>query len=308
VNEEVHAGRHRGTPDMNMQVLTPKVLADGLGFTEGPVFRQAGDVVAVSIDRGHLYRIIDGHAELLAETGGGPNGAAEGKGGEVFIAQNGGALPARRWPYITGGVQVIRAGGKVDWLTQDPISPNDLCFGPDGLLYVTDPTRGRRDDGRLWRCDPVTGESELLASVAWYPNGIGFAREDDALYVASSGDATIRRFPLTSSGVGKPETVIRMKTGLPDGFAFDIDDHIVIAAPSPDDPGTAGSVQTWTLEGELLDELHPGNSPYYTNVAISSDARLIITDSSRGGVLVVEDWPSAGLPLHPFRGKRESDA
>jgi gluconolactonase len=295
--------------------VNPQLLAEDVGFTEGPVFHSSGDIVVVSIDRGHLYRLRDGTTEVLAVTGGGPNGAAEGIDGSLFVAQNGGMWPAHRWPPITGGVQVVRPSGKVDWLTQDPVSPNDLCFGPDGLLYVTDPTRnGRRDDGRLWRCDPDTGESELLTSVPWYPNGIGFAREDDALYVASSGDATIQRFPLTPSGLGKPEAVIRMTSGAPDGFAFDVENNIVIAAPKPhatvasseqlyeqSTTDDAGSVQTWTLEGELMDEFHPGTSRYYTNVAINADARMIVTDASAQAVVVVEDWPHAGLPLHPFR-------
>jgi gluconolactonase len=218
------------------------------------------------------------------------------------VAQNGGIWPARRWPFVTGGVQVVRPGGKVDWLTQDPISPNDLCFGPDGFLYVTDPTRNaRRDDGRLWRCDPVTGEAELLASVAWYPNGIGFDREDDALYVASSGDKTIRRFPLTPSGLGPPETVIQMRAGHPDGFAFDAENNIVIAAVGDLEAKAAGSIQTWRLDGEMVDELHPSSSQFLTNVALGADARLVITDSSAGSVLTIENWPHGGLPLHPFR-------
>jgi gluconolactonase len=276
-------------------------LAHGIGAMEGPTFRARGDIVAVSIDRGELYRWADGETEVLAVTGGGPNGATEGLEGRLFVAQNGGRLPGHPWPFVTGGVQVVREGGKVDWLTQDPISPNDLCFGPDGLLYVTDPTRnGRFDDGRIWRVDPVTGDAELLTSVGWYPNGIGFAREDDALYVASSADMTIQRFPFTHAGLGRPETVIQMREGWPDGFAFDVENKIVIAAVGVQ--GAAGSVQTWDLDGKLLDELHPGPSPLYTNVALNVDARLIITDASTGSILAVEDWPHAGLLLHPFRG------
>jgi gluconolactonase len=274
-----------------------------MGFTEGPVFRAAGDIVVVSPGDGCVYRIDDSGSEVLAVTGGGPNGLTEWSDGSLFVAQNGGAFPARRWPYVTGGVQIVRPGGKVDWLTQDPVSPNDLCFGPDGLLYVTDPTRSRRDDGRIWRCDPLTGEAELLTSVPWYPNGIGFAKEDDAVYVASTGEQSIVRFALTTAGLGKPETVVQMTSGYPDGFAFDMENHIVIGAVGTIDgrPERPGTIQTWTLDGERLDELQPGPSPFLTNLAISADARLVVTDSVPGSVVLFESWPHPGLALHPFR-------
>jgi gluconolactonase len=296
---------------MNTELNAAPVATD-LGLIEGPVLTSSGELVVVSIDRGHLYRIADGAAKLLVVTGGGPNGAAEGHGGALFIAQNGGVglpgdLPAprplvHRRPPMTGGVQIVHPSGGVQWLTQDPIAPNDLCLGPDGLLYVTDPTRGRFDDGRVWRCDPATGESELLTSVSWYPNGIGFGLEDDAVYVASSGERSIKRLALAPSGLGPAETVIEMDAGIPDGFAFDAEGNIVIGAVG-DTPDTPGSIQTWTLDGELLDEYRPGPSRYYTNVALGPDRRLVITDTSTGTVLVAEDWPHAGLALHPFRGR-----
>lgn len=277
-----------------------EVLASGVGFAEGPVFRGAGDVLVTSIDRGHLYRIVDGEASLFAVTGGGPNGATEGVDGSIYVAQNGGRAPAAPDPSTTGGVQRVGPSGRLEWVTRDPISPNDLCFGPDGYLYLTDPTRRpQRDDGRLWRVDVATGDAELLVSVPWYPNGIGFGVEDDALYVASTGDATIRRFPVSASGLGKPEVFLKMDCCHPDGFAFDVEGNIVIAAPGTAD--SPGSVQVWSPEGRHLDLFQPGDGRYYTNLAISPERALVVTDSSHGRVLVVRDWPHRGLPLHPFR-------
>ena len=50
-------------------------------------------------------------------------------------------------------------------------------------------------------------------------NGIAFGPEDDAVYVGSSfGRPAILRFPLTPSGLGKPETVVEMESGHPDGL------------------------------------------------------------------------------------------
>jgi gluconolactonase len=275
-------------------------LAVDVGRCEGPVACRDGSTVFVSLDHGVVYRLHEGETSRLAVTGGGPNGAAEGCDGSIYVAQNGGKPPARYWPFVTGGVQIVRRSGRVDWLTQDPVSPNDICFGPDGALWLTDPTRRRpaRDDGRLWRCDPETGEAELLVSVPWYPNGIAFGPEDDAVYVASTGDARIVRFPLAGGRLGTPEVFARMPHGMPDGLAFDETGNLLVAAGSP---GGDGDIQTFDRDGRLLDLFQPGPGPAYTNLALTADRRLLITDSENHRLLEVTGWPAAGLPLHPFR-------
>ena len=57
-------------------------LATGLRFPEGPVVLPGGDVLVVEIHRGTLTRITpDGETNVVAEVGGGPNGAALGPDG-----------------------------------------------------------------------------------------------------------------------------------------------------------------------------------------------------------------------------------
>jgi gluconolactonase len=257
--------------------------------------------VCTSIDHGCLYALRPAGPEVLAVTGGGPNGATEGPGGVIYVAQNGGRRPARPWPGVTGGVQAIGPGGLVSWVTMDPVASNDLCFGPDSLLYITDPTRrAARDDGRLWRCDPRSGEAELLASVPYYPNGIGFGLEDDALFVASTGQSAIIRIPVTAAGLGKPEVFIRMDYGMPDGFAFDRSGNITVAAVGQMGPG---EIQTYDGSGRLIDTIRPSTSAKLTNVALSGDGVLIVTDAEAGTVLAIRGWPERGLALHPFRDR-----
>jgi gluconolactonase len=279
-------------------------LTGDLGFTEGPVFRRSGELLVTAVAKGLVHSIGPAGTALLAVTGGGPNGAAEGLDGSVYIAQNGGRRIGAPEPAMAGGVQRIR-DGVVTWISQDQVAPNDLCFGPDGMLYVTDPTRRRsRDDGRIWRIHPDTGQSQLLASVGWYPNGIGFGLEDDALYVASTGERAIRRFRLTRNGLSDSEIVIRMPSGFPDGFAFDEDGRIVLAAFGSDPPqreGPAGELQVWTADGSLLEVLHPSADRSYSNVALDENRRLAVTGTDSGRVLLLEPWPARGLTLHPFR-------
>ena len=280
---------------MNVQ----RICSEG-GYTEGPVIRRDGSLAFVSIDEGRVYAVgVDRQIRLVASTGGGPNGLVEGKGGILYVAQNGGKWPSKRLPGITGGVQRIDRGGNVEYITQDMVSPNDLCFGPDGLLYVTDPTRvPARDDGRIWRCDPASAEAELLISLTWYPNGIGFSFEDDAVYVADTTNARIVRFTIGSSRLVPGEDFARLPHNVPDGFAFDVDGNLLVASP---DPNGRGDLQVFDREGRFMERVDLGDGPYYTNVAIGADHRVYITDANAGGVLLLEDWPTAGLPLHPFR-------
>jgi gluconolactonase len=276
------------------------MLATGLGKAEGPVVRQSGDVVVTSNSLGRIYRLADGGAEVLAETGGGANGAAEGAGGALYVAQSGRRPPdVPPSPELCGGVQVVAADGAVTWLTRDPVAPNDLCFGPDGLLWLTDPTRGRRDDGRLWRIDPAGGESELLMSVGWFPNGMAFGPEDDAVYVAATGRGEVMRLPIDGGRLGTPEVALRLARGQPDGLAFDIAGHLLVAALSFDD--TPGEVQVYDADGALLDAIRPGASPTVTNLALTPDRTLIVTEARDGTVWALDGWPSGPLPLHPFR-------
>ncbi|MCB1268108.1 MAG: hypothetical protein KDB19_08285, partial [Microthrixaceae bacterium] len=64
-------------------------LATGLRFPEGPVALDDGSVLLVEIERGTLSRVSpDGTVDVVADCGGGPNGAAIGPDGAVWITNN----------------------------------------------------------------------------------------------------------------------------------------------------------------------------------------------------------------------------
>src|SRR5262249_26413891 len=99
--------------------------------------------------------------------------------------------------------------------------------------------------------------------------------------------------------LGNPDTYVRMETGRPDGFLFDAEGNIVIAAVGRGE--AAGDIQTYDGNGKLIDVFSPGPNRRYTNVALSADRKMVITDTDGSAVLIVDDWPYAGLALHPFR-------
>jgi len=67
-----------------------KVIAEGLRFPEGPIAMADGSVLLVEIARGTLSRVRDGRVEVVADLGGGPNGAAIGPDGACYVCNNGG--------------------------------------------------------------------------------------------------------------------------------------------------------------------------------------------------------------------------
>lgn len=276
------------------------VLTDRVGFCEGPVHCQDKSILVTSLSDGVLYRLADNEVSVFSQVGGGPNGLVEGLDGAFFVAQSGGVYLSKSELKAAPGVQKVAKDGTVSALQAGPHSPNDLAFGPDGYLYVTDPTRRpARDDGRLWRYDVASGEGELLATMDWFCNGIGFSTEADCFYVADTRCGRILRFRLDKPTVDDAEVVIQIKGGVPDGFAIDVEGNFVIATIGREH-GDDGGVQVWSPQFKLQEEFAFPGSQHVTNIAIAPDRTILVTDSSRGKVLV-GTWHCAGLPLHPFR-------
>ena len=141
----------------------------------------------------------------------------------------------------------------------------------------------------------------VLPSEHGTPPASLLAPASNALESSAMSSTRSAPFSVGSDGsLGPEETVFQMTAGHPDGFAFDDAGNIVVASIALA-PGEDSDIQTWTLEGHLLDVCRPGSSRYYTNVALGADRTLLITDSDGGRVLAVDNWPHAGLALHPFR-------
>ncbi|TJZ75959.1 long-chain fatty acid--CoA ligase [Rhodococcus oryzae] len=116
------------------------LLADGLGFTEGPICLPDNRMAVVSMSRGSVI-VLDrgGSVEAEHRVGGGPNGLALGPDGGLYVAQNGGIWAAQST--AEPGVQVIR-DGEVSYLTRGWARPTTWSSGRTG--GCGSPIRGNR--------------------------------------------------------------------------------------------------------------------------------------------------------------------
>ncbi len=242
------------------------VIADGLGFTEGPVWLPDDRVALTSISHGCVYIVdpVDSVLERI-DTGGGPNGLACSADGTLYVAQNGGAWGASG--AAEPGVQVI-TGTRVDYLVEGLGAPNDLTFGPDGRLWITD-TRAEFDistpgaglPGHVYATDVVSGATEqVVANGPVFINGLGFTADGSRLLVTATLSSQ-----LLSYTVGEwvsPELVHTFVDGWPDGMAVSARGDFWVALTVAD---RIGVVDTWG-RGVAEIALPAGSLP--TNVCI----------------------------------------
>jgi gluconolactonase len=70
---------------------TLEVVCHGLGYSQGPIAMPDGTLLLVDIKNECLTRIRpDGSQELVVKVPGGPNGAAVGPDGKIYMCNNGG--------------------------------------------------------------------------------------------------------------------------------------------------------------------------------------------------------------------------
>lgn len=282
-----------------------RVLANGLGFPEGPVACPDGSIVFVDIRNECLWRHADGETARFAVPGGsGPNGATRTRDGSFYVANNGGLTvgPGGYWfspAFGDGSVSRILPTGSLDTSftvdlssAEHPHRPNDICIGPDGLIYFTDPANwedfAQLKPGRVWRCTSE-GKTELLAEVPMFPNGIGFG-VDGRLYVARTLGQEVVAFPWSPAGLGEMTTFCTLPSGFPDGFAFAASGDVYVC-------GSMGDVlHVFDPEGALKQTIEFPEHSEPTNCCFGKGELFVTLSGS--GELVALDVDVEGAPLY----------
>lgn len=295
------------------------VLATDLEFPEGPVVMPSGDVLVVEIHRGTLSRVPagGGAADVVADLGGGPNGAAIGPDGAAYVVNNGGF----KWSELDGMTLPFDmsdmsnqpddfAGGWVNRVDLDTgehtvlyregpdhrfAGPNDIVFDAQGGFWFTDfgKTRARdADKGSLFYAT-VDGTHIVEAARGLYgPNGVGLSPDGGRVYVAESFTGRVVAWDVQAPGkLHSPQpTVVEATKGHFDSLAVEAGGAIAVAALYHGACVVAadGSGHEYV---EMPDR-------FVTNIAFGGgDMRTAYLTFSGSGRLVTCAWPRPGLKL-----------
>lgn len=299
-----------------------RLVAEGLQFPEGPVAMRDGSVILVEMKSETLTRVMpDGRKEVIAKLGGGPNGAAIGPDGAMYITNNGdawgwaeGALHLPGPPpssYRGGSIQRVDLNTGAFTTLYDQCdglllnSPNDLVFDDQGGFWFT--CLGQSDGevrrlGALYYAKAdgskiVRWRSELIS-----PNGVGLSPNGREVYMADCMVGRLYGFALESPGVIAAQGALsagavgRVIATLP-GYQW-LDSMAVEAS---------GRVCVATLFNSAITTFDPVsgkytqvsfNDPITTNLCFGgADMRDVWVTCSSTGRLYQMRWPRPGLRL-----------
>lgn len=303
-----------------------QIVAEGLRFPEGPIALPDGRVLVVEIEGRALTAVLpSGKLDVIASLDGGPNGAALGPDGWVYVCNSGGWLytdeklsdgtvvrrntaqsPMRGW------IERVRlADGCVERLHEayEGValgSPNDIVFDEQGGYYFTD--HGKRSPtalefGSVYYAPPDGSSLIRCVGNMVTPNGLGLGAEGRTLYVAETITRRVWAFDLVEPGVIAPQPWPsncggRLIAGLPDNnlldsLALDDDGNICVACLFN------GGI--WTISPDGATRRHTSCPDLMTtNICFGgTDMHSAFVTLSSTGRLGRLQWDIAGRPL-PF--------
>jgi gluconolactonase len=302
-------------------------IACGLHFPEGPVALGDGSILVVEIATGFLTRITQsGRLQRLVHLGGGPNGAALGPDGAIYVCNNGGmefSLSPDGHTLRPGPQPKNYSGGRLERVNLSTLrverlieqidgrglrGPNDLVFDSHGGIYFTDLGKVRlheSDRGGLFYVAPGYRSAQPVAYPLVTPNGVGLSPDGSTLYYAETEGARLWAFCVTSPGRIQPEPWpspqgAKLLVAAP-GNCYQRFDSLTL--------DSAGNIYVATLFHGGITIVSPDAKRWHhfplpdiypTNACFGGKSlrTLYVTLSGVGKLIAIDDWPVPGLKLH----------
>ncbi len=297
-----------------------QLIAEGFQFPEGPIAMADGTVILTEIKRQTLTRVHpDGRTDILVNTGGGPNGAAIGPDGAIYITNNGGAFEwlDNQGMTIPGPTPASHTGGYIqrfDLATgalttlysecdgRKLIGPNDIVFDKQGGFWFTDhgcSTPEGRKFGAVYYAkidgSHVSRQRDHIIS----PNGIGLSPDEKTVYVADTQLGRLWGFDVAEPGVLAPQVGFGPGHVVANMPGYQLFDSLAVEA--------CGKVCVATIINGGITTIDPdGSSEHFaipdlivTNICFGGDDMKTawITASATGKLYRVK-WPRPGLKLN----------
>ena len=301
-----------------------KEIATGLRFPEGPVAMPDGSVILVEIARGTLSRVTpDGKVQVIAEPGGGPNGAALGPDGKMYICNNGGfewretpetgLRPVAQAKDYSGGriERIDLSTGKVERVYDGAENgklrgPNDIVFDKTGGFWFTDLGKARARDIDRGGLYYAKADGSFITEAIYpmlTPNGCGLSPDEKTLYAAETRTGRVWKWDLEGSGklaskkTGYAAGGGELLAGVPgfqlfDSLAVDGAGNVCVATLMN------GGITVMSPDGKSVEHV-PMPDYMTTNICFGGpDLRTAYVTLSSSGRLVSFEWPQPGLKLN----------
>lgn len=300
-----------------------ELVAEGLGFPEGPIAMADGSVILTEIARGTLTRVAaDGTKSRVADCGGGPNGAAIGPDGAIWVANNGGAFTWLEQNGLTipgptpsghagGSIQRVDiATGKVETVYESCdgrrlVGPNDLVFDKAGGFWFTDHGCGTPHGRKFGALCYAAIDGAKIARARDHlisPNGVGLSPDESVVYMADTHLGRLWAFDVAAPGELTPAPGFapgRVVANLP---GYQLLDSLAVEAGGKICVATIinGGVTAFDPNGETEHFAFP--DLVTTNLCFGgADMRDAWVTGSSSGKLYKCRWPRPGLKLN-FNG------
>ncbi len=303
-------------------------VTSGLRFPEGPIAMPDGSVILVEMFGPRVTRVHpDGSKETIAEVPGGPNGAAIGPDGALYLCNNGGCFspvdlgeflfpgPFDPSLYVGGSIQRLDlASGGLTTLYSEcdghPLrAPNDLVFDAHGGMWFTDhgihDTAARTADlTSIYYATPDGSSIIEVVHPVDSPNGIGLSPDGTHVYWAETYHGRVLQRRITSPGVIEPPSPLDFSACLHglvgyqllDSLAVDGEGNVCVATLAN------GGITVISPDGSSVEHFATGD-PLTTNICFGDDDgsgeyRTAYITLSGTGKLVKARWPHRGLRLN----------
>jgi enterochelin esterase-like enzyme/sugar lactone lactonase YvrE len=190
-----------------MKLLIPgegwQLVADGLGFADGPCCDAEGNFLYCDMRAGEIRRVSAADDSVSVVAAEAVSGLEFGPDGTLYACQGSRQRVIAIDP-ATGVVTEVASG----------LEPNDLAVTADGLIFITE--TGKR---QVTRIDPATGEVTAVDTGITGPNGIAISNDGGTLAVSDYLGGHTWMFRVTREGrldAKSPTMVMRLPID-PDG-------------------------------------------------------------------------------------------